>query len=220
MELIAKLSDTALFLREVFSQPRQVGAIMPSSRNLAAAMARWLPEDPEAYVLELGPGTGAVTEALLNQGLAENRLIAIEKSPKLAEHLRRRFPRSLFITGDALHLDRLLARQARRAMPVAAVVSSLPLLNFDPRTAQRLVNKIQSILTPTGRLVQYSYHLGNKRSKSLAAFKQKASDIVWLNLPPARVTVYEMLGLARAARKDRGQRLRPEEREAALVGAA
>lgn len=218
MELIAKLNDTALFLREVFSQPRQVGAIMPSSRNLAAAMARWLPDDPEAYVLELGPGTGAVTEALLRQGLAESRLIAIEKSPKLASHLRRRFPHSRIITGDALHLDRLLVKQARLAVPVAAVVSSLPLLNFDPRTAQRLVDKIQSVLAPQGRLVQYSYHLGNKRAKSLAAFKQSASDIVWFNLPPARVTVYESPAPARVARSG-SERPRKEEREAALVGA-
>ena len=219
MELIAKLNDTALFLREVLSQPRQVGAIMPSSRNLALAMARWLPNDPTAYVLELGPGTGAVTEALLRQGLAGDRLIAIEKSPKLAARLRQRFPNSLAITGDALHLDRLLSRQAPDAAPVAAVISSLPLLNMDARTAQRLVSKILSILAPKGRLVQYSYHLGNKRSQSLHGFRQIASDIVWLNLPPARVTVYEASAAPSVARaKNRTTAKNRPLREMALAG--
>ena len=46
---------------------------------LGEAMARWLPRNPESYVLELGPGTGAVTDALLKYGLRENRLLAIEK---------------------------------------------------------------------------------------------------------------------------------------------
>ena len=218
MELIAKLNDTALFLREVFSQPRQVGAIMPSSRNLAVAMARWLPEDPDAYVLELGPGTGAVTEALLKQGLVEDRLVAIEKSPKLAEHLRQRFPGGLFITGDALHMDRLLARHGRRSRQIAAVVSSLPLLNLDPKTAQRLVSKIQSVLVPSGRLVQYSYHLGNRRSKLLGAFKEIASNIVWFNVPPARVTVYEAIESSSSFQsKSKTSALK---REASLIGAA
>jgi len=191
MQLLAKLSDTALFLQEVFNQPRQVGAIVPSSRNLAAAMARWLPDEPDASVLELGPGTGAVTQALLKQGLAENRLVAIEKSPKLASRLRQRFPQAHVITGDALDLDRLLEKHVRRVSDVAVVFSSLPLRNLEPRDATRLVNKIRAVLRPDGLLIQYSYHLGNKHASALAQFRQINSDIIWLNLPPARVNVYQ-----------------------------
>jgi len=191
MQLLAKLSDTALFLQEVFNQPRQVGAIVPSSRNLAAAMARWLPDEPDASVLELGPGTGAVTQALLKQGLAENRLVAIEKSPKLASRLRQRFPQAHVITGDALDLDRLLEKHVRRVSDIAVVFSSLPLRNLEPRDATRLVNKIRAVLRPDGLLIQYSYHLGNKQASALAQFRQINSDIIWLNLPPARVNVYQ-----------------------------
>jgi phospholipid N-methyltransferase len=191
MQLLAKLSATALFLQEVINRPRQVGAIIPSSNNLATAMANWLPADPAANVLELGPGTGAVTEALLKRGLSQNRLVAIEKSPNLADHLRHRFPQAHVITGDALDLDELLVRHAPRLNRIAIVVSSLPLLMFDPESAKRLARKICTVLRPDGKLVQYSYHLGHRNSKALGQFRCLSSKIIWFNVPPARVSVYQ-----------------------------
>ncbi|MHB8519615.1 MAG: class I SAM-dependent methyltransferase [Limisphaerales bacterium] len=191
MQLLAKLSATALFLQEVINRPRQIGAIVPSSNNLATAMARWLPADRNAFVLELGPGTGAVTKALLKRGLPEERLVAIEKSPKLADHLRQQFPRAHVITGDALDLDELLARRVGKATRVSMVVSSLPLLMFDPESAEHLARKIGHVLRPNGKLVQYSYHLGLKRTGALARFRCLSSKIIWLNVPPARVSVYQ-----------------------------
>ena len=106
--LLATLTDTTLFLQEWFANPQRMGSVVPSSRQLATAMAHWLPSDPESYVLELGPGTGAVTQALLTRGLREERLVAIERNPKMAHLLRRRFPRAHIINGDAWHLDVLL----------------------------------------------------------------------------------------------------------------
>src|SRR5258708_12969765 len=103
MQLLAKLSATTLFLQELVSSPREVGAILPSSKNLAVAMARWLPLDPNCHALELGPGTGVVTQALLDRGLREDHLIAIEQSPKMADHLPTRFPKANIITGHAFH---------------------------------------------------------------------------------------------------------------------
>src|ERR1700685_3775631 len=107
-KIIAALSDSTLFLREWIVNPQRTGAVAPSSPQLTAAMARWLPRDPESYVLELGPGTGAVTDALLKRGLREDRLIAIEHNASLAKHLRKRFPKAHIIAGDAWELDRLM----------------------------------------------------------------------------------------------------------------
>ena len=90
--LIATLNDSTLFLREWLAHPQRTGAVAPSSPKLAAAMARWLPSDPESYVLELGPGTGAVTQALIQRGLREDRLVAIENNPKLANLSAGAFP--------------------------------------------------------------------------------------------------------------------------------
>jgi phosphatidylethanolamine/phosphatidyl-N-methylethanolamine N-methyltransferase len=191
MQLLAKLSATTLFLQEWITCPKEVGAIVPSSKNLAVAMARPLPPESDGYALELGPGTGAVTEALLERGLSQERLIAIERSPKMAELLRKRFPRANVINGDAFQLDTLLHRHASYAENICAVFSSLPLLNFEPKIADDLAKKIRSILRPGGKLVQYSYHLFNRQPKAAAHFRYVASDLVWFNVPPARVSVYE-----------------------------
>jgi phosphatidylethanolamine/phosphatidyl-N-methylethanolamine N-methyltransferase len=191
-KIIATLTDSTLFLREWFANPQRTGSVTPSSPQLAAAMARWLPADPESFVLELGPGTGAVTEALLRRGLREDRLVAIEHNAKLAELLREKFPRAQIITGDAWDLDELLRECDEPVENVGAVISSLPLLNFPLAEAEKLVHKIQSVLQPKGKWVQYTYHLGKARHKSAAAnFRRLTSKIVWLNFPPARVNVYQ-----------------------------
>lgn len=191
MQLLARLNATGLFIQELITSPRQVGAILPSSSNLSVAMARWLDPKSDCHVLELGPGTGSVTFALIKRGLPEDRLIAIEQSPKMADLLRTHFPRAKIITGDAFQLDKLLKRHARNVDNIGYVFSSLPLLNFEPRIADDLAKKIRNLLPPGGRLVQYSYHIGRKQPKAAAHFRLIASKLSWLNLPPARVSVYQ-----------------------------
>ena len=190
-KLIAALSDSGLFLREWLANPQRTGAVAPSSPQLAAAMANWLPENPESFVLELGPGTGAVTEALIENGLAEEKLIAIERNPKLAKLLRERFPRAQIVAGDALKLDELLRRRREPIEHVGAVISSLPLLNFPKHEAEMLAQKIRSVLEPGGTWVQFSYQIAKRRPRGASGFRLLASKIVWLNLPPARVSVLQ-----------------------------
>lgn len=190
-KLIATLSDSTVFLREWLANPQRTGAVAPSSPMLGAAMARWLPRNPESYVLELGPGTGAVTDALLKYGLREDRLIGIDNNPALANILRKRFPQAQIITGDAWHLDTLLAELPEPVRSVGAVISSLPLLNFPKEQADALAQKIRGVLEPRGRWVQYTYHILKDRSRGGEEFRLIASKIVWFNLPPARVSVYQ-----------------------------
>ena len=190
-KIIAALSDSTIFLRAWLVNPQRTGSVTPSSPQLGAAMARWLPRDPESFVLELGPGTGAVTDALLKYGLREDRLIAIEHNPALAKLLQKKFPRANIITGDAWELDTLLAKLPEPVNAVGAVISSLPLLNFPKAQADALAQKIRAILEPRGRLVQYSYHLIKDRSRGTDDFRLLASKIIWWNLPPARVHVFQ-----------------------------
>ena len=96
-KIIAALADSTLFLREWIVNPQRTGSVAPSSPQLGAAMARWLPRNSESFVLELGPGTGAVTDALLKHGLREDRLIAIEHNPTLARLLQNKYPRATII---------------------------------------------------------------------------------------------------------------------------
>jgi phosphatidylethanolamine/phosphatidyl-N-methylethanolamine N-methyltransferase len=189
-KIMAALADSSLFLREWFANPQRTGSVAPSSPKLAAAMAHWLPSDPKSFVLELGPGTGAVTEALIKRGLREDRLVAIEHNPKMAHLLREKFPRAQIITGDAWHLDVLLRGRREPIESVGAVISSLPLLNFPLKEAEALAQKIRNILEPHGNWVQYSYRIHKLRPRGSSSFRLRASKIVWLNLPPARVSVF------------------------------
>lgn len=189
-KLIAALNDTGLFLQEWLANPQRMGSVVPSSRQLAAAMAHWLPSDSESFVLELGPGTGAVTQALIERGLREEKLVAIEHNPKMARLLREKFPRAHIITGDAWKLDELLRARREPIESVGTVFSSLPLLNFSVEEAEALAQKIRAVLQPQGNWVQYSYRIHKLRTRGASSFKLHASKIVWLNLPPARVSVF------------------------------
>ena len=189
-KLIAALADSSLFLREWFVNPHGRARLRPvrPTRRRHGAVA---PANPESYVLELGPGTGAVTEALIERGLREDRLVAIEHNPKLAQLLRKRFPGAHIITGDAWHLDELLRERPDPIETVGAVISSLPLVNFAPDEAEGLAQKIGTVLEPQGTWVQYSYHIHKRRTRGTSRFRLLASKIVWFNLPPARVSVFQ-----------------------------
>ena len=191
-KLIAALSDSSLFLRQWLANPHHTGAVAPSSPQLTAAMAAWLPADPQSYVLELGPGTGAVTDALLKRGLREDRLIAIEHNASMADLLRKRFTRARIITGDAWKLDEILRDGPNPVRNVGAVISSLPLLNFTEEQGRELGRKIRSALAPEGCWVQYSYRIWRIHCRGASDFKMVSTKIIWLNLPPARLSVYKV----------------------------
>ena len=188
--LLSALSDTTLFVQEWLTNPKRTGSVVPSSRRLAAAMARWLPQNPDSFVLELGPGTGIVTEALLQRGLRQEKLVAIEHNPKLAWLLRERYPHAHIITGDAWQLDVLLRERPNPILSVGAVISSLPLLNFSEDQAEALAQKIRAVLEPQGNWVQFTYRIHKLRPRGASTFQLHASKIVWFNLPPARVSVF------------------------------
>jgi phosphatidylethanolamine/phosphatidyl-N-methylethanolamine N-methyltransferase len=182
------VSPIRLFLSEIAKSPKQMGTVWPSSPVLARAMARWLPESREQFMLELGPGTGTVTEQLLAAGLPEERLIAVEKSQRMAGFLRERFPKARILAGDALELRALLQGQK-----VGAVFSSLPLKVFSPDQVERLSSEIHGVLEPRGHWVQYSYQLIHGHAPA-RHFHAVGSEIVWQNLPPAKVSVYQASG--------------------------
>jgi phosphatidylethanolamine/phosphatidyl-N-methylethanolamine N-methyltransferase len=156
-------------------------------------MAHWLSADPEDLVLELGPGTGAITKSLLARGVRPERLVAIEMSPDMAALLERRFPGIHVIRGDAQEMARLLGPHTGGVRRVGTVISSLPLCQFSREFTRALADKILAQHRPGGCWVQYSYHLAQSRHRGTERFHLRGSDIVWLNFPPARVSVYQKL---------------------------
>ncbi len=189
--MASKLHDTVYFFKAALSNPLMIGAVAPSSRWLARNMASWLPENSSDYVLELGPGTGIVTEAILKRGVPEDRVVAVELSGELAALLRKRYPLAHIIEGNALDLPQLLAKHLPHVRQFPVIISSLPLLNFEAKLAHQLTQIIQGLLAPGGKMVQFSYHLGTWRARKMPNLQYLTSEVVWLNMPPARVSVYQ-----------------------------
>ena len=188
-----RIADEARFFRSWLDNPGIAGAVSPSGRFLARMMARYVDPRKAGPVVELGPGTGAITEALLERGIAPGRLFLVEFDPGFCKLLKRRFPGVHVIKGDAYQLSQALRGRLRR--PPAAIVSSLPLL-LKPET-QRLALLADAFdcMTPDGCFVQFTYGRVSPvpRDKALALdFHVEASPPVWLNLPPARVWIYRL----------------------------
>src|SRR5438270_7089088 len=129
-------SDEETFLRRFLGNPKRTGAVAPSSPFLAREMARAVDPQAGGLVVELGPGTGPVTKALLTRGIRRDQLLLVEYDPYFCKLLRERFAPAKVVRGDAYALAATLA--GRLTQPVAAVVSSLPLLNEPPERRVRL----------------------------------------------------------------------------------
>lgn len=156
-------------------------------------MARCVDIDLPGPIIELGPGTGPVTQALLQRGIAPERLILVEYDPAFCRLLERRFPGVRVVQGDAYNLGETLAGVIEE--PVCAVVSSLPLLNKPEADRLALLTDAFGMLDPAGVFVQFTYGMMSPIPKRMAgaaapAFSAQASQPVWLNLPPARVWCY------------------------------
>jgi phosphatidylethanolamine/phosphatidyl-N-methylethanolamine N-methyltransferase len=187
-------AGTTLFLKRWLRRPFAMGAVVPSGRLLAEAMAettKAVLADRPGHVVELGAGTGEVTKALLAAGLAPQRLALVERDPELARFLRGHFPGPRIIEGDAARLPRLLAEHD--ITPIAAVVSSLPLLSLPAGIVQSIVAGVFEALPRGAALVQFTYgptppvpravrerlHLDGAHGKR-----------IWRNVPPAVVWTF------------------------------
>lgn len=187
------MADEARFLKSWLDKPLVTGAVSPSSKALAAKMASYVDPSIPGPVIELGPGTGPVTDALLRRGIAEERLVLLEFNPEFCALLARRFPKATIIRGDAYALSAsLLAGLGNAAItaPAAAVMSSLPL--FTKPEAQRLglLRSAFELLVPGAPFIQFTYATVSPMPLRPDWFDATVSPRIWLNLPPACVWVY------------------------------
>ena len=182
-----KLDHYLTFAREMLAGPRAMGAVCPSSPYPARAMAGELDNIDDGLVLELGAGTGSITHALLQQGVAPERLVAVERSAALAAHLRKRFPAIRVIEGDATQLRNLLGEDADS---VQAVVSGLPLRSLPSTVVQEISQQVRHLLPENGFFVQFTYDLRTPSVCAHEALRNERTRIIWNNLPPARVDTF------------------------------
>ncbi len=165
-----------------------MGAVMPSGRLLARTMAQYVKIDSDDPVIELGPGTGAITSALVHRGVDQKRLVLVEYNSGFCALLRDRYPQAKVVHGDAYTLRDTLWNILGK--PASAVVSGLPLVTKPMAIRLKLIRDAFAALAPGAPFVQFTYSVAPPIPKSLPGVSTEASERIWMNLPPARVWVY------------------------------
>jgi phosphatidylethanolamine/phosphatidyl-N-methylethanolamine N-methyltransferase len=183
-----RLDDEVRFLRSWIEKPLHMGAVMPSGRVLARTMAQYVDIRSDGPVVELGPGTGAITNALIEHGVDQKRLVLVEYNPGFCALLRERYPHAKVVQGDAYTLRDSLRNVL--GAPASAVVSGLPLVTKPMLTRLKLIRDAFGALAPGAPFVQFTYSVAPPIPKSLPGVSTEASERIWMNLPPARVWVY------------------------------
>jgi phospholipid N-methyltransferase len=182
------LARQVLLLRALTQNPRGMGTLFPSSSALAGAMAGAVsPRMTKSGVfVELGAGTGPVTEALLKRGIPAEKLIVIEKSPVLAECLLKRFPNVDVRCCGAEEISACLPENAR----VSAIISSLPFRSLPREVSVSIMREVERTLSFGGIFVQFTYALVGKMPFIPDGFRKVRTRLVPFNVPPAKVEVY------------------------------
>lgn len=186
-----RLIDEMMFLRNWAGNPLKTGAVAPSGQELSRLMAAYVEADRPGVIVELGPGTGAVTQALLERGVDPERLVLIEYSPDFCDLLRRRFPYVRVVHGNAYAMGDVLSELGDP--PVASVVSGLPLFTRPLPERQALLGQAMRAMAPGAPFIQFSYALVPPVKRMVGA-TFSTSRWVLANLPPARVWLYRSDG--------------------------
>jgi phosphatidylethanolamine/phosphatidyl-N-methylethanolamine N-methyltransferase len=183
-----RLDDEVRFIRSWFERPLSTGAVTPSGKALARTMAAYVDPAVPGPIVELGPGTGPVTEALVAQGVDPARLVLVEFNPHFCRLLRERYPTATVVQGDAYSLKRLLGGLMQNQ--AAGVVSGLPLFTKPLRVRLRLLFEAFDLMSPGAPFIQFTYNAVPPIPKRLERVSAEPSERVWMNIPPARVWVY------------------------------
>ncbi len=145
--------DFLRFFRSWISNPLRVAGVAPSSDSLARLITSEI-SALDAPVLELGPGTGVFTRALLARGVPETELTLLEFGNDFLPGLNRRFPQARIVQMDAALIAEadLFADEA-----AGAVISGLPLLSMSPRKQEAILAGAFEVLRPGGAFYQFTY---------------------------------------------------------------
>jgi phosphatidylethanolamine/phosphatidyl-N-methylethanolamine N-methyltransferase len=181
------------FFRQWLKNPRSMASVAPSGRQLGELMVGALPMGADRIV-ELGAGTGAITNALVRHGIPPQKLLAVEMNQVLHELLARRFPQLHLVHGDARHLKDMVARSGVFACgEVDAVLSSLGLLAMPDELQHDMLAAAFDVLRAGGVFIQYTYGLTsplNDGVRRKLGLRCVSAGLAWRNLPPARVFIY------------------------------
>lgn len=180
-------ADASVFFALWLQKPLRIAAVNPSGVRLADALARCVDLARSGPILELGAGTGSVTQGLVRAGCPPGRIIALEREPALVAVLRREFPVMRVIEGDATRIGDYLAGCVER---LAGVVSSLPIKWFPIEAQYAVVRPCLDLLGPGGRFLQLTNAFSSPLAADRLGIAGRQIARVWLNPLPTQVWAY------------------------------
>lgn len=183
--------ENKVFFKCLVKNPRSLGAILPSSKALSRFICNHVDLKSSSPILELGPGTGRFTRALLNMGCDPSRLYLIELDLDLCVFLRKNFPDVHVIHGDASQLDILLPKLVQGH--VSTIISGIPLINILQDDIARIIFSCLSMLDQNGSLLQFTYGPLSPLPARKFGLKKKKLGYIFQNFPPACVWEYTKL---------------------------
>lgn len=182
------MKEGELFFRQWLRSPKSMGSVLPSSRVLARAIAAEVAWQSGQYVVELGGGTGAISQGLIERGIPRDRLIVIELDGALHGYLKERLVGCHVIQGDATRLDEILARLD--FSDIGTVVSGLPMVGMPEEFQRSIIEQGFKVMAPGSFMLQYSYSpIAPIPAKKFGITAKIARYVLW-NFPPAAVWRY------------------------------
>lgn len=186
--------NALVWTKQILTHPRQMGAVVPSSGRLADAMVRAAGVSAQSCVIELGPGTGVITRALLRAGVNPQHIHALERDPGMARRLQQQHPK---LDVRTVSLTDHKAVFQLGLTPERVIISSLPWRAFTAAESEDIARSVSGLLGPEGTLIQYTYGSVSPIPSSLTQnLRWEATPVehIWRNLPPATVWRYERQG--------------------------
>ena len=183
-----RLGDELRFVKTFATSPFKMGTFTPSTRAFAEAMVNHSTLDPNGWTLEIGPGTGVVTQALIDRGVPPERLVCVEYDADFCRLLEKRFPDANIIQGDALKLGQALGRFADTRF--SAILSGLPLLTLPKAARIAYLDDALDRLVPGGNVTQLSFAFTPPQDAVPGKFTVEKSKWVTTNIPPGRIWIY------------------------------
>ncbi len=189
--LTNKFSEDVRFFKTWMSKPKAMGSILPTGKPTAKAMASLCDPNSLNPTLELGPGTGVITRAILDRGIKPENLYSVEFTQEFIPQLVQEFPKVNIIHGDAFQLNDCLPNP--KSLKFNSIITALPLLNFPVEARLQLLLDLFDRLEPGRPVVQFSYSPKTPIPENNAAYTIEPLDWVIRNVPPARIWVYRQI---------------------------
>ncbi len=186
-----RFDEEIRFFKTWIDRPKAMGAVLPTSSVTARRMASLISPQCEDPVLELGPGTGVITKAILARGVQPSKLFSVEYTEAFIPQLMSEYPEVNILHGNAFELDDVLPDMDGRRFDT--VISAIPMLNFPLAKRIDLLNELFDRLNPGRPIVQISYGPVSPIPPDWQTYSVEPFDWMVRNIPPARLWVYRRI---------------------------